>query len=191
MDKHKPNEKIVKLSGDEGHVCVNHWSIEAWRQILYNELLMRTLMLKITGFSLGLLIIVSSAASARPEPLISLRLLRDDHGTIKVHTQSGDGAPLRVLLDTASANSILFEHQRTVGVGERLSEDRFIYFPFTDRVVGFRKLGLFTLKLGKHRFSSNSWFMVHGSQLAFSREGLSPITMLLRGEMFSSIMRLL
>ena len=106
---------------------------------------------------LGLLFASSAAAFSRPEPLISLRLLQDGHGPIKVRMRSEEGVPLRTLLDTASANSILFDHGRTIGVGNRLAEDHFVYFPFTDRMVDFRKLGMFTLKLGKHRFSSNNW----------------------------------
>lgn len=127
----------------------------------YNKCLMKAILNTILSFVLGLLFTIPSMAFSRPEPLISLRLLQDQYGPIKVRTRSKEGVPLRTLLDTASMNSILFDHGRTVGVGDRLTEDHFVYFPFTNRIVGFRKLGLFTLKLGKHQFSSNSW--VYGS----------------------------
>ncbi len=96
-------------------------------------------------------------ASSKPEPLASLRLMQDERGPIKVKTRSEEGVPLRVVFDTAAASSILFDHKHTSGVGDRLQDDHFVYFPFTDRLVDFRQLGLFKLRLGKHEFSSNSW----------------------------------
>lgn len=98
-----------------------------------------------------------SGALNRPEPLASMRLLKDENGPIKVRSKSENGVSLRVVFDTAAASSILFDHGRTSGVGDRLDEDQYVYFPFTDRILDFRQLGFFTLKLGDHRFSSNNW----------------------------------
>lgn len=106
----------------------------------------------------GLLVSASGDnAGATPEPLASLRLMQDERGPIKVKTRSEEGVSLRVVFDTAAASSILFDHKHTSGVGDRLQDDHFVYFPFTDRLVDFRQLDWFTLKLGKHEFSSNSW----------------------------------
>lgn len=109
------------------------------------------------GTMLSGLLAYPSAALSSPEPLTSMRLLMDKNGPIKVRSKSKSGVSLRVVFDTAAANSILFDHRRTNGVGDRLEEDQFVYFPFTDRILDFRQLGIFTLKLGKHSFSSNSW----------------------------------
>lgn len=96
-------------------------------------------------------------AGSKPEPLATLRLLKDERGPIKVKTRSEEGVSLRVVFDTAAANSILFDHKRTNGVGDRLPDGRFVYFPFTDRLIDFQQLDWFALKLGDHMFRSNSW----------------------------------
>lgn len=109
------------------------------------------------GLILSFLIAAPAHASSKPEPLASMRLMQDERGPIKVRTRSEEGVPLRVVFDTAAASSILFDHSRTLGVGRRLEEDHFVYFPFTDRLIDFRQLDWFTLKLGDHTFKSNSW----------------------------------
>lgn len=96
-------------------------------------------------------------AGSKPEPLATLRLLKDERGPIKVKTRSEEGVSLRVVFDTAAANSILFDHKRTHGVGDRLPDGRFVYFPFTDRLIDFQQLDWFALRLGDHMFRSNSW----------------------------------
>ncbi len=107
---------------------------------------------------LSLLISATPAlAGSKPEPLATLRLLKDERGPIKVKTRSEEGVSLRVVFDTAAANSILFDHRRTNGVGDRLPDGRFVYFPFTDRLIDFQQLDWFALKLGDHMFHSNSW----------------------------------
>lgn len=100
---------------------------------------------------------IPASAGSKPEPLATLRLLKDERGPIKVKTRSEEGVSLRVVFDTAAANSILFDHKRTNGVGDRLPDGRFVYFPFTDRLIDFQQLDWFALKLGDHMFRSNSW----------------------------------
>lgn len=124
---------------------------------LYNGDLMKTVLSCMAGLIMSVSLALPSIASSKPEPLASMRLLKDESGPIKVRSKSENGVSLRVVFDTAAASSILFEHGRTTGVGDRLEQDQYVYFPFTDRILDFRQLGFFTLKLGDHRFSSNSW----------------------------------
>lgn len=96
-------------------------------------------------------------ASTKPEPLASMRLMRDERGPLKIRTRSEEGISLRVVFDTAASNSILFDHDGTAGVGRRLDRDYYVYFPFTDRMIDFRQLDWITLQFGAHQFTSNSW----------------------------------
>lgn len=124
----------------------------------YNDGIMTGSFVTATLVMLSLMIsAVPAFAGSRPEPLATLRLLKDERGPLKVKTRSEEGVPLRVVFDTAAANSILFDHQRTSGVGDRLPDGRFVYFPFTDRLIDFQQLDWFALKLGDHMFRSNSW----------------------------------
>lgn len=93
----------------------------------------------------------------KPEPIASMRLARDEPGPLKIVIDSDEGVPLRLVFDTAAANSILFDHAGTAGVGRRLERDYYVYFPFTDRLIDFRQLDWFTLRFGDHQFTSNSW----------------------------------
>lgn len=96
-------------------------------------------------------------AAAAPEPIVSMPLLRDDRGPLKVRTRSEKGVALRVVFDTAAANSILFDHDGTTGVAPTLGRDHMVYFPFTDRLIDYRLIDWFTLNFGKHTFTSNNW----------------------------------
>jgi len=96
-------------------------------------------------------------AAAAPDPIVSMRLMRDDRGPLKVKTRSAGGVPLRVVFDTAAASSILFDHDGTEGVSPSLGRDHVVYFPFTDRLIDYRLIDWFTLNFGKHTFTSNSW----------------------------------
>ena len=96
-------------------------------------------------------------AASAPEPIVSMRLLRDDRGPLKVRTQTDAGVSLRVVFDTAAASSILFDHEGTDDVTPALGRDHMVYFPFTDRLIDYRLIDWFTLDFGKHTFSSNSW----------------------------------
>lgn len=96
-------------------------------------------------------------AAAAPDPIVSMRLMRDDRGPLKVKTRSASGVPLRVVFDTAAASSILFDHDGTEGVSPSLGRDHLVYFPFTDRLIDYRLIDWFTLNFGKHTFTSNSW----------------------------------
>ena len=96
-------------------------------------------------------------SAAAPEPIVSMRLLRDDRGPLKVRTRTDGGVSLRVVFDTAAASSILFDHAGTDDVTPVLGRDHMVYFPFTDRLIDYRQIDWFTLRLGKHTFTSNSW----------------------------------
>lgn len=96
-------------------------------------------------------------ALASPEPIASMRLMRDDRGPLKVRTRSASGVPLRVVFDTAAANSILFNHHRTNAVSPVLGRNHVVYFPFTDRFIDYKLIDWFTLNFGKHTFTSNNW----------------------------------
>ena len=110
-----------------------------------------------TSIVLTALCAVPVLAAAAPEPIVSMRLLRDDRGPLKVRTRTEGGVSLRVVFDTAAARSILFDHKGTDDVTPSLGRDHMVYFPFTDRLIDYRLINLFTLDFGKHTFSSNSW----------------------------------
>ncbi len=116
---------------------------------------------RIVSAFLSILVAVSGTQSASalglPKPFASMKLMRDIRGPVKVRTRSTEGVPLRVLFDTAAANSILFDHAGTMGVGRRLEKDYYVYFPFTDKLIDFRLLDWFTLRFGDHEFTSNNW----------------------------------
>lgn len=92
-----------------------------------------------------------------PEPLVSLPLAKEARGSLSVMSHSKDGVPLRVVFDSAATNSILFDHPGTAKVARQPGDSYMVYFPFTDRLLDFREIGLFTLTFGRHSFSSNSW----------------------------------
>ena len=91
------------------------------------------------------------------EPIVILPLERSERGGLHVRIQSSEGVPLRLLFDTAAANSILFDHEGTLKVSRNLGRDQHVYFPFTDRLLGFRLINQFTIELGTHTFTSNNW----------------------------------
>ncbi|WP_262695478.1 hypothetical protein [Kordiimonas aquimaris] len=91
------------------------------------------------------------------DPIVTLPLERNERGGLHVRTQSSDGIPLRLVFDTAAANSILFDHAGTDMVSRKLGRDQHVYFPFTDRLLGFRLINQFTIELGRHTFTSNNW----------------------------------
>lgn len=111
----------------------------------------------IASIILAVSLAVPVIAAAAPEPIVSMRLLRDDRGPLKIRTRSEKGVALRVIFDTAAANSILFDHAGTMGVEPALGRDHMVYFPFTDRLIDYRLIDWFTLNFGKHSFTSNSW----------------------------------
>lgn len=91
------------------------------------------------------------------KPIVSLPLDRSERGGLHVQVLSTEGVPLRVVFDTAAANSILFDHEGTLNVVRKLGRDQHVYFPFTDRLSGFRLIDQFTIEMGGHSFTSNSW----------------------------------
>lgn len=98
-----------------------------------------------------------ATALASAEPIVSMRLMRDDRGPLKVRTRTAGGVPLRVVFDTAAANSILFNHHGTNAVSPALGRKHVVYFPFTDRFIDYKLIDWFTLNFGKHTFTSNNW----------------------------------
>ena len=62
-------------------------------------------------------------AASVPEPIVSLPLERSERVGLHVRTYSSEGVPLRVVFDTAAANSILFDHEGTVKVSRTLGRD--------------------------------------------------------------------
>ena len=98
-----------------------------------------------------------ASAAAAPEPIVSMRLLRDERGPLKVRTRTDEGVSLRVVFDTAAASSILFDHKGTDDISPALGRGHMVYFPFTDRMIDYRLIDWITLSFGKHTFTSNSW----------------------------------
>lgn len=112
---------------------------------------------RLYGLVLSALLCAPFVAADASKPIVTLPLLQSARGSIQVQISSSNGVPLRVMFDTAASNSILFDHEGTQEVQRELGPEYYVYFPFTDRLLGFQLIDWFTLPLGKHSFTSNNW----------------------------------